>query len=79
MQIEVPIITMHPVGKEIAGEAALFAENSKEKELSDRMIRVYTDEKLRDLLIKKGESGLNKFSIEQTVNLLWNCINKALK
>jgi glycosyltransferase involved in cell wall biosynthesis len=80
MQCGVPVITSeNPVVNEIAGEAALYAENVTATGIGEKIIRIYTDENLRNQLIKKGEIAAGNFSIQKTADLLANFISKAVK
>lgn len=80
LQCKIPVIAaLHPAIQELAGDAVLYAENKSEKELGDKMIRIYTDEKSRDQQIEKGEAVIKNFSVQHTTDHLWSCIEKAVK
>jgi glycosyltransferase involved in cell wall biosynthesis len=78
MQAAVPVIA--PPGfaiNEIAGDAALYFEPGNEKELGEKMIQLYTDEKFRERLIEKGKKTASLFTPQKTVEQLWKSVLKA--
>ena len=80
LQSKVPVIaSTHPAIQEIAGEAVLYIESESGKELGDKMIRIYTDEKLRDQQIRKGSVIVKNFSADRTAVRLWSCMEEAVK
>lgn len=80
MKCGVPVIVSEcPAVNEIAGEAALYVENATDKSIGEKMIRIYTDENLRNQLIQKGELVATGHSIQKTADLLWRSISKAVK
>lgn len=80
LQCKVPVIMDNLSAiQELVGDAVLYAENEAGKELGDKMIRIYTDENLRDQLISKGENVFKILSANHTADHLWDCIEKALK
>ncbi len=80
LQCGVPLISPEnsPV-KEYAEDAGLYFEKVSEKEIGEKMIRIYTDEGLRDQLISKGRERAARYSIKKSAELLWNSIQKAVK
>ena len=80
MQCRAPVIAAeNPAVNEIARAAALYAENVTATGIGEKLMLLYTNEKLRNQLIKKGEIAAGNFSIQQTAGLLRNCISKAVK
>jgi len=78
MQSAVPVIA--PLGfaiNEIAGGAALYFDTGNEKELGEKMIQLYTDEKFRDRLIEKGVETAAFFTLQKTAGQLWKSVLKA--
>lgn len=80
LQSVVPVLSLKnsPV-REYAGDAALYFENESEKGIAEKMIRTYTDEGLRAELIRKGKDRAMDFTIQKSADLLWDCIQKAVK
>lgn len=80
MQTGIPVLASEnsPV-REYAGEAALYFEKESEKNISEKMIRIYTDEKLRDQLISKGREKVKNFTFEKSANQLWGYIQQTVK
>ncbi len=64
---------------EIAGDAALFANPSSPQEIADRMLQLCNQTGLRDALVEKGTARKNKFTWQDTAELLWNCVLTANK
>ena len=80
MQCGVPLIVFEDsVIKEVADECALYAGSGNFKELSEKMMRIYTDENLHSQLSEKGKAIAGNFTTQRTADLLWESINKALK
>ncbi len=80
MQCGVPVIAFtNSAVKEIAGDAALYVEDESEKAIGEKMIRLYTDEGLRNQLIKKGKTIASGYTQQKSADHLWNCICKAVK
>jgi hypothetical protein len=80
MQSNVPVLALKASPfPEYAGEAALYFEKDAEKDFADKMIRIYTDEKLRNELIKKGNKKAEQLTIEKSAHLLLRFIQKAVK
>ncbi|HWR33653.1 MAG TPA: glycosyltransferase family 1 protein, partial [Chitinophagaceae bacterium] len=78
MQCNVPVITsVHSSMHEIAGDAALYADADSHTDIADKMMQLYKDEKRRKELIENGRQVVNKYSWDNTAELLWQCIMKA--
>lgn len=79
LQSRVPLLAKEdsPV-KEYAGEAALYFTENTSKELGEKMIQVYTDEKLRNHLSKTGLEKAKKYTIINSANQLWDFIQQAV-
>lgn len=79
MQCRVPVLTSARTAmQEIANGAALYAEATRPEDLADKMMRLYTDEALRDELIQKGQQVASGYSWDKTAALLWQTIQKAI-
>ena len=63
---------------EIAGNAALFFDPHNHVDIADKMMLIFKDEKMRQMLIDNGIERSMLFSWEKTTGLLWNCILKAV-
>ena len=73
----VPLITSNTSClPEIAGDAALFANPADPKSIAACMTQLFKDKALHNDLIKKGEARKNKFTWQETAELLWNCVLK---
>ena len=80
IQCRVPVITFNdPVIKEITGESASYTEIVNPKDLSEQMMRLYTNEGLRMQLSEKAKSIAENFNSEKMAGLIWESITKALK
>ncbi|HLF47050.1 MAG TPA: hypothetical protein VI548_11530 [Chitinophagaceae bacterium] len=64
--------------KEYAGDAALYFEENNGKEIAGKMIHIYTNEEVRNQLIRMGKEKALNFTIEKSANQLWTCIQKAI-
>ena len=79
MQSGVPVIaTKNSSVNEVAGDAALYAENEI-KDIGDKMIHLYTNEDFRFGLVDKGKDRVKGFTHEKAAALLWQSIIKAYK
>ncbi len=79
MAAEIPIITSNVTSlPEIAGEAALLVNPREINEVKDAMIKIYSDEHLRNSLVEKGKIQRQKFSWEKSGDLLWQSIQKTI-
>lgn len=79
MRSAVPVITTKSSAvREIAGDAALYAENEV-KDIGEKMIQLYTNENFRSALIEKGRERVKGFTHEKAAEFLWQSIIKAYK
>ena len=79
MQAGVALITTQSSAiKEIADEAAMYAEEGSIKDMGEKMMQVYVDENYRSGLIVKGKARAEMFSPQKTAELLWQSIMKVL-
>lgn len=76
MACGVPVITSNRGSiPEVVGDAAIMVEPSDIDGLKDAMLRMATDEKLKDKMIKKGLDQAQKFSWEKSARQLLDIIN----
>ncbi len=80
MKSGVPVIAAsNGVMPEIFGDAALYADPDNFKEIAVKMMLLFRDEKLRKILIEKGKIQAEKYSWNDTADLLWKEIEKCAK
>jgi len=80
MQCDVPVITSTASSmQEIAAAAALYAAPDEHKDIADKMMLLYKDEKLRKELIAKGRLVAHNYNWDKTSVLLWQSILKAVQ
>jgi glycosyltransferase involved in cell wall biosynthesis len=80
MQCETAIITSNVTSlPEIAKDAALIVNPNAQEEIVLAMVKLSTDNALREALIEKGRIRRNDFSWQQTADKLWACIEKSMK
>ncbi len=63
---------------EIAGDAALYVDPTDIQAIAKNMHALASDETLRDTYIKKGLARAQAFSWDQTAELLWQSIERAI-
>lgn len=63
--------------KEYCGEAALYINPGDHKDIAEKMMLVFKDEKLRSELIEKGKEQIKKYSLNKTAEQLWESILKT--
>lgn len=79
-QCGTPVITSNITSlPEVAGDAALLADPYSPEQIAQAMMQLVNDENLRHQLIQKGKIRALNFSWDKTADILWNCIEKALK
>ncbi|MEJ7820883.1 MAG: glycosyltransferase [Chitinophagaceae bacterium] len=78
MKCDVPVIASN-LGAipEVASQAALYVNSNDHKDIADKMMLIYKDEKLRQQLIEKGRVQLKKYAWDITADSFWKCIEKA--
>jgi len=77
MKCKVPVIIPNENEiSEICGDAVLYFDPIK-NELSEKMILIFKDEKLRKQLIDKGIEQVKKYTWEAIADNLWKSIKKA--
>ena len=80
MRSGVPLIAVkNSVVNEVAEDAALYAETETPKDIGEKMIKIYTDEKYRFKLIEKGKEIAATYTNEKAAETLWQSILKVLE
>jgi glycosyltransferase involved in cell wall biosynthesis len=64
---------------EVGGDAAIYVSPQDIEEIAQAMIDLYSKPELRQECIEKGILQANKFSWDETAELLWKTITKALE
>ena len=78
MRCEVPVITSAGSAmQEIAKDAALYADPGNYRDIAEKIMILYKDEKLRNEIIQKGKKVSAAYSWEKTADLLWQSIVAA--
>lgn len=80
MSAGVPVICSNTTSiPEVGGNAVLYADPLKIDQITEAMLQLVDDEKLRKSLIRKGFKQKDKFSWDETARLLWMSIERALQ
>jgi glycosyltransferase involved in cell wall biosynthesis len=79
MNCETPVITSTTSSMpEVGGDAVLYADPYSVESISEAMIKIFKDEKLRKSLIKKSGEQRTKFSWDKTAALVWNSLESNM-
>ena len=79
MKCNVPVLAIaHPSTQEIGKDAALYFDFSNITDTAEQMMLIYKDEVLRSKMIEKGKLIIEKYNWQQTADLLWQSITKAI-
>lgn len=77
---DVPLITNDTDGsREICGNAALYINPADNRDIGEKMMLIFKDEKQRSDLINKGSQQAHKFSWNIAAERLWQSIEKAVQ
>lgn len=77
---EIPVITSNCTSMpEVAGDAALLVDPKDVDRLRDAMVKVASDEQLRERLVSLGRVRRDLFSWDITADKLWDCMMKAVE
>ena len=80
MRCHVPVLTSRNTSmEEIAGDAGLYFNPQDPADMGDKLMRIYKDEDLRSILIKKGIEKEKEYSWDRTAELVWECMQKAVE
>ena len=78
MRCDVPVLMDENSSmKEIVQEAALYFDANNFKDIADKMMLIYKDEKLQQRLVQKSKPVSEKYSWDITAGLLWKSILKT--
>ncbi len=78
MYADIPVITSNISSMpEVAEDAALMVDPYSIDSIKEAMLKMSSDEKLREELIVKGRSQRLKFSWDNTAKVTWNSIEKV--
>lgn len=79
MNCETAVITSNATSMpEVAGDAALLTDPFSVESISEAMIKIYQDQKLRNQIIEKGKNQKQKFNWDKTAEKFWNSIEKVI-
>jgi glycosyltransferase involved in cell wall biosynthesis len=79
MKCDVPVLTSKDSSMaEIGGTAALYFDPQDPKDIADRLMLIYKDERLRSELITKGRTVAENYSWEKTSDALWESVLEAV-
>lgn len=79
MYCDVPVITSNITAMpEVAGGSALLVDPYSIESITNAMIRMDSDKKLRNSLVKKGRVRRDIYSWDKTATRLWQSIEKCL-
>jgi glycosyltransferase involved in cell wall biosynthesis len=80
MACEVPVITAKNSSlKEVAGNAALYVDSKRPKELTEAIIKIVENKNIRNDLVKKGTLRAKEFSWKKSAAQMNESIKKAIK
>lgn len=80
MACEVPVITADNSSlKEVAGNAALYVDSKRPKELAEAIIKILENKNIRNDLVKKGMLRAKDFSWKKSAAQMNESIKKAIK
>jgi glycosyltransferase involved in cell wall biosynthesis len=80
MKCEIPVITSSTGAMpEFCGEAALFADPQNFKDIAEKMMLIFKDEKLRKGIIEKGKSQIAKNYVQKKSSNFFEIIENTVK
>lgn len=80
MQCEVPvIISSGGSWAEITGDSALYVDIENSKDIAEKMMALFKDEKLRSTLIENGKQQIQKYNFTESVDEFWKVITGLVK
>jgi len=80
MKSAVPVLlSQKSLMKEYAGDAALYFDGSSIAEIAEMMMFIYKDEAIRGQLIQKGKELSAAYSWDNTIEVFWQKISKAME
>lgn len=79
MKCQLPVIaSAKSAMAEIAGESALYFDAENPKDIAEKMMEIFKDEKLRKELARKGYEQVKKYNWDQSARLMWRLIDKKI-
>lgn len=79
MNCDTPVITSNVTSMpEVGGDAVLYADPLSVESISEAMIKLFSDDKLRMKLIENSRKQRELFSWDKTANKVWNSIEKII-
>jgi len=80
MAAGIPVITSNknPM-KEVGGNAALYANPKDTDDIADKISLLYTDNALREQLVRRGRANIKRFSWEESAKVFKNLIRELAK
>lgn len=79
MRTGVPVITAADfTSAEFFGDSVLYCNSEDHNDIANKMMIIYKDEMFRGELIEKGKKQTKKYSWDNSANLLWQSILKAV-
>ena len=79
MNCDIPVITSNVTSMpEVAKDTALLVDPFSVDSITNAMLAIYQDERLRKLLIEKGRIRKMDFSWDKTADALWRTIEKTV-
>lgn len=79
MYCDTPVLASNATSlPEVADNAALYSDPNDILSIAEKMIRIATDENLRNDLIEKGRIRRQNFSWDRTADGVWDCIEKLI-
>ncbi len=80
MQCEVPVITSSAAGQQgIYGDAAIYVRPDNFRDIAEKMMTLFKDEKKRSELISKGKTWARQYDWHKTTDQLWKSVSLACK
>lgn len=77
---QIPVITSNVTSMpEVSGDAALLVDPFSIESIAAALHLVASDEKLRQLLVQKGNLRKQEFSWDKTSHLLWRCLENFVQ
>jgi len=79
MKCGVPVLTSAKTSmQEVAGDAGLYFNPNDHVDIADKMMLIYKDEKLRNELVRIGQTIASRYNWELAADLLWQVILKTV-
>ena len=80
MNAGIPVICSNTTSlPEVGGDAVLYVNPFSVEQIADAMVRIFHEKELRASLVESGFAQKEKFSWDQTAELLWKSIMDCVK